>query len=91
MKDDINNEDDWTTTDIATLKIFVSKLIAKGIKKGIIINNSTFDDDAIEYMFKVNHSDTDMNITLIDGYDFTRLLRTYREKSNEEDGEVNNA
>lgn len=91
MKLDSENEDDWTQTGIDILKIYIAKLVAKGYKKGVVINNSSFTDDAIEYMYKVNHSDIDINVTLIDGYDFTRLLRSYKESTIEEIGEIKNA
>lgn len=89
IKDSLN-DDDWYETDIGTLKIYISKIIALGIHKGVVINNSTFSKEAIEYIYKINHNNENINITLIDGYDFTRLIRTYRENSNDEGARLNN-
>lgn len=88
MKSDSEDEDNWTETDISTLKIFVANLLSSGMKKALVINNSSFTNDAIEYMYKVNHSDFKLNVTLMDGYDFTRLLRSYKENPKEEVGEL---
>lgn len=90
LDSDNNDEDNWTATDISTLKIYVSKLISQGASKGLVINNSIYTEDAIEYIYKINQTTNNINITLIDGYDFTRLLRTYRENS-EEEGELTDA
>ena len=91
IQNDIGNDLDNLNISTSTTKKHVESLLGRMIinncKKGILINNTSFSDDARDFIKSLNSS-TDFEIKLIDGYELTKTIRLYKNWSIEL--EVNN-
>lgn len=91
IQNDIGNDLDNLNIPTSTTKKHVESLLGRMIinncKKGILINNTSFSDDARDFIKSLNSS-TDFEIKLIDGYELTKTIRLYKNWSIEL--EVNN-
>ena len=81
IQNDIGNDMDNLNLSTSTTKKHAESLLGRMIinncKKGILINNTSFSDDAREFIKSLNSS-TDFEIKLIDGYQLTKTIRLYK-------------
>lgn len=81
IQNDIGNDLDNLNLSTSTTKKHAESLLGRMIinncKKGILINNTSFSDDAREFIKSLNSS-TDFEIKLIDGYQLTKTIRLYK-------------
>lgn len=79
IESDPIDEDNWTLTDTSTIKKVIGRMITNKCCKGIIIINSTFTDDSINFIEKFNNINKNIEIKLVDGYSLTKSIRNYKD------------
>ena len=74
---DSTNETLFTLTTKKDIESFLGRMISNGCKKGILINNSSFSEDACNFVRELNES-SNYEIKLVDGYELTKSIRLYK-------------
>lgn len=72
------DEDNWDKTSIPDIQSFLARTFMYDCKKGILITNSTFSNEAIEFADNFNGKNTGMEIKLITGYELTKSIRNHK-------------
>ena len=71
------DEDYWELTDRPAVQSFLGRMVINDCKKGILITNSSFSDEAIEFANDFNNQNRGIEIKLVDGYELTKSIRTH--------------
>lgn len=74
---DSNNENVFPLTTRHDLESFLGRMIANSCNKGLLINNTSFSDDAYDFVKTLNES-SNYEIKLVDGYELTKSVRVYK-------------
>lgn len=74
---DDNKEDNLNLTIKSDIQMFLGRMVKNDCNKGILINNSSFSEDAKEFARSFNNS-SNKEIKLIDGYELTKSIRIYK-------------
>lgn len=74
---DSTNETLFTLTTKKDIESFLGRMTSNGCKKGILINNSSFSEDACNFVRELNES-SNYEIKLVDGYELTKSIRLYK-------------
>lgn len=74
---DDNKEDNLNLTIKSDIQMFLGRMVKNDCNKGILINNSSFSEDAKEFARSFNSS-SNKEIKLIDGYELTKSIRIYK-------------
>ena len=74
---DDNKEDNLNLTIKSDIQMFLGRMVRNDCNKGILINNSSFSEDAKEFARSFNIS-SNKEIKLIDGYELTKSIRIYK-------------
>ena len=53
-------------------------MVINDCKKGIIITNSSFSNEAIKFINNFNNKNQENQIKLIDGYELTKTIRNHK-------------
>ena len=72
------DEDKWESTGRPDVQSFLARMVLNDCKKGIIITNSTFSSNAIEFANNLNDQNRGIEIKLIDGYELTKSIRNHK-------------
>ena len=70
-------EDNWELTGRPGVQSFLGRLIINNCKKGILITNSSFSNQAIKFANDFNNQNRGVEIKLIDGYELTKSIRNH--------------
>lgn len=73
------SDDVWEEIDKEELENFLGRMIQDGVKKGIVITNSDFSKEALEFISILNSNSKKYHIEAIDGYTFLEGVREIRE------------
>lgn len=79
------DEDNWSLTDRPDIQCFLARTINNSSSKGIFITNSSFSDLAINFVNEVNNNNPNIELKLIDGYELTKSIRSYKDYYLKED------
>lgn len=71
------DEDYWELTDRPAVQSFLGRMVINDCKKGILITNSSFSDEAIEFANDFNNQNRGIEIKLVDGYELTKSIRNH--------------
>lgn len=72
-----DDEDNWELTGRPSVQSFLGRLIINNCKKGILITNSSFSNQAIKFANDFNNQNRGVEIKLIDGYELTKSIRNH--------------
>ena len=72
-----DDEDNWELTGRPAVQSFLGRLIINNCKKGILITNSSFSNQAIKFANDFNNQNRGVEIKLIDGYELTKSIRNH--------------
>lgn len=72
-----DDEDNWELTGRPTVQSFLGRLLINNCKKGILITNSSFSNQAIKFANDFNNQNHGVEIKLIDGYELTKSIRNH--------------
>lgn len=72
-----DDEDNWELTGRPALQSFLGRLLINNCKKGILITNSSFSNQAIKFANDFNNQNRGVEIKLIDGYELTKSIRNH--------------
>lgn len=72
-----DDEDNWKLTGRPDVQSFLGRLLINKCKKGILITNSSFSNEAIEFANDFNSKNPAIEIKLIDGYELTKSIRNH--------------
>lgn len=72
------DEDKWELTGRPDVQSFLARMFINDCKKGIIITNSSFSTQAIEFINDFNNKNQEKEIKLIDGYELTKTIRNHK-------------
>lgn len=75
---DTGNNDNWQQTSKIDIQRLLARMCENNCKKGILINNSTFTKDAIDFVENYNIKRTGLELKIVDGYELTRATRNYK-------------
>lgn len=75
---DKGNNDNWQLTSKIDIQCLLARMYEHNCKKGILINNSTFTKDAIDFVDNYNIKRAGFEIKIVDGYELTRATRNYK-------------
>lgn len=78
-KEGIYSDEAWEEIDREELENFLGRMIQDGVKKGIVITNSDFSKEALEFISILNSNSKKYYIEAIDGYTFLEGVREIRE------------
>ncbi|MBQ8998915.1 MAG: restriction endonuclease [Clostridium sp.] len=70
-------EDNWELTGRPAVQSFLGRLLINNCKKGILITNSSFSNQAIKFANDFNNQNRGIEIKLIDGYELTKSIRNH--------------
>lgn len=70
-------EDNWELTGRPAVQSFLGRLLINNCKKGILITNSSFSNQAIKFANDFNNQNRRIEIKLIDGYELTKSIRNH--------------
>ena len=70
-------EDNWELTGRPAVQSFLGRLLINNCKKGILITNSSFSNQAIKFTNDFNNQNRGIEIKLIDGYELTKSIRNH--------------
>ena len=71
------DEDNWELTGRPAVQSFLGRLLINNCKKGILITNSSFSNQAIKFANDFNNQNRGIEIKLIDGYELTKSIRNH--------------
>ena len=71
------DEDYWELTGRPDVQSLLGRMIINDCKKGILITNSSFSDEAIEFANDFNNQNRGIKIKLVDGYELTKSMRNH--------------
>lgn len=77
LGNDSDNENISTLTTKRDIESFLGRMIINDCKKGLFINNTSYSDDARDFVRVLNTS-SKYEIKLIDGYELTKSIRLYK-------------
>lgn len=77
LGDTPTEEDNWTLTKRSDVQRMLARMCLNTCKKGIIINNSSFSDEAISFTNDINKN-LNIEIKLVDGYSLTQSVRNHK-------------
>ena len=72
-----DDEDNWELTGRPAVQSFLGRLLINNCKKGILITNSSFSNQAIKFANDFNNQNHGVEIKLIDGYELTKSIRNH--------------
>lgn len=72
-----DDEDNWELTGRPAVQSFLGRLLINNCKKGILITNSSFSNQAIKFANDFNNQNRGIEIKLIDGYELTKSIRNH--------------
>ena len=72
-----DDEDNWELTGRPAVQSFLGRLLINNCKKGILITNSSFSNQAIKFTNDFNNQNRGIEIKLIDGYELTKSIRNH--------------
>lgn len=72
-----DDEDNWELTGRPAVQSFLGRLLINNCKKGILITNSSFSNQAIKFANDFNNQNHGIEIKLIDGYELTKSIRNH--------------
>lgn len=72
-----DDEDNWELTGRPSVQSFLGRLLINNCKKGILITNSSFSNQAIKFANDFNNQNRGVEIKLIDGYELTKSIRNH--------------
>ena len=72
-----DDEDNWELTGRPAVQSFLGRLLINKCKKGILIKNSSFSNQAIKFANDFNNQNHGVEIKLIDGYELTKSIRNH--------------
>lgn len=72
-----DDEDNWELTGRPAVQSFLGTLLINNCKKGILITNSSFSNQAIKFANDFNNQNHGVEIKLIDGYELTKSIRNH--------------
>ncbi|WP_133014707.1 restriction endonuclease [Clostridium cuniculi] len=72
-----DDEDNWELTGRPAVQSFLGRLLINNCKKGILITNSSFSNQAIKFANDFNNQNRGVEIKLIDGYELTKSIRNH--------------
>jgi hypothetical protein len=75
---DKDNGDNWQLTSKIDIQCLLARMYENNCKKGLLINNSTFTKDAIDFGDNYNIKKSQFEIKIVDGYELTRATRNYK-------------
>ncbi|WP_294386958.1 restriction endonuclease [uncultured Clostridium sp.] len=78
LKDTSADEDKWELIDSPDVQSFLARMVINDCKKGIIITNSSFSNEAIKFINNFNNKNQENQIKLIDGYELTKTIRNHK-------------
>ena len=84
FKASLNNEDVFISciqNDLLNspdVQSFLARMVINDCKKGIIITNSSFSNEAIKFINNFNNKNQENQIKLIDGYELTKTIRNHK-------------
>ena len=78
LKDTSADEDKWELIDCPDVQSFLARMVINDCKKGIIITNSSFSNEAIKFINNFNNKNQENQIKLIDGYELTKTIRNHK-------------
>ena len=71
------DEDNWELAGRPAVQSFLGRLLINNCKKGILITNSSFSNQAIKFANDFNNQNHGVEIKLIDGYELTKSIRNH--------------
>ncbi len=77
MINDSDNDGIFTFTTKKEVESFLGRMITNDCKKGLLINNTSFSEDARDFVRILNNS-SNYEIKLVDGYELTKSIRLYK-------------
>lgn len=77
LSNDSSTEDSWESTSRPHVQRFIARIVSSNCKKGVLINNSLFTKEAIDFVEDFNSKNLNIEIKLVDGYELTRSIRNY--------------
>lgn len=72
-----DNEDISTFNTKKDIESFLGRMVANNCKKGLLINNTSYSEDARNFV-KILNSSSNYEIKLVDGYELTKAIRMYK-------------
>ena len=78
LDEDKDNSDNWQATTKIEVQCLIARMHEYGCKKGLLIINSIFSKDAIDFVDIYNNKNLNSEIKLVDGYELTRATRNYK-------------
>lgn len=78
LNKDENNDGNWQLTTEKDIQCLLARMHQNQCRKGLLINNSTFNKDSIEFVDKYNNRNTGFEIKIVDGYELARAARNYK-------------
>lgn len=76
ISEDSSDENTSSFTTKKDIESFLGRMLINNCKKGLLINNTSFSDDACDLIRAFNKS-LNYEIKLIDGYELTKSIRLY--------------
>lgn len=71
------SDNELSETPLEDIHMFVGRMIKNSCSKGVLINNSIFSTESINFINELNSSGV-YQINLINGYELTKFIRIYK-------------